>query len=417
MALEATAALIGLFTVVPLIGRFRESGSAADLGLAAAMAFLVFANFCYSVVPLASGLTPDYRFTTWAALLCRLLGAALFAVSSFLPTTGLARPQLVVRRVAAGLFVLLVVIGLSVRMFRDHLPAGLNPPPLTSVAPSFDVPVISALQVFALAFYGLAALGLARRSRRSGDELYAWLSVGMALACCAALNYVLYPSLYSNWLYTGDGFRLAGGLALLTGAVREIRRYWLEATKLAVLEERRRIARDLHDGIAQELAFIGRRARRLDADGSQPIQAAADRALAEARRTLAILSRPLDEPLTQVLAYTVEVAGARGSTPVELRMDESIVVTPEVREVLTMIAREAVTNAARHAEASVIVVEVSRGPETTLLVRDDGRGFHADEPVRGFGIQIMRDRAAAVGAAFRLATEPGRGTTVEVTLQ
>ena len=225
------------------------------------------------------------------------------------------------------------------------------------------------------------------------------------------------PSLYSNWLYTGDGFRLAGGLALLTGAVREIRRYWLEATKLAVLEERRRIARDLHDGIAQELAFIGRRARRLDADGSQPIQAAADRALAEARRTLAILSRPLDEPLTQVLAYTVEVAGARGSTPVELRMDESIVVTPEVREVLTMIAREAVTNAARHAEASVIVVEVSRGPETTLLVRDDGRGFHADEPVRGFGIQIMRDRAAAVGAAFRLATEPGRGTTVEVTLQ
>jgi signal transduction histidine kinase len=416
-ALETTAALIGLFTVVILIARFRDSGAMADLGLAGALGFLVLANLSYSVIPLTSGATPDQRFTTWAPLLCRLLGAALFAVSSVVPTRKLARPGLTATWLAGGLLAALVAIGLFVQAARGHLPAGLNPPPLESVAPSFDVPVISVLQLLSLDFYGLAAFGLARRYRSTRDELYAWLAVGMALACCAALNYVLYPSLYSNWLFTGDAFRLASGVALLTGAVREIRRYWLEATRSAVLEERRRIARDLHDGVAQELAFIGRRARRMGDEGSGAIQAAADRALAEARRTLAVLSRPLDEPFAQVLGHALETASVSGNTPLELHVDEDVVLDPEVREGLTMIAREAVTNASRHARANRIVVEVSGDRPTKLLVRDDGDGFDPTAPAHGFGLQIMRERAAVIGGVFRLVTGRNEGTIVEVTMR
>jgi signal transduction histidine kinase len=416
MALETTAALIGLFTVVLLVARFYASGSLADLGLAGGLAVHVVANLLYSVIPLATGASPGHRFTTWAPLLSRLVGSVLFAVSSFLPTRKLARPRAAAALLAVSLVTALVTIGASVEIFRAHLPAGLSPPPTKSVAPSFDVPIISVLQFVALLLSGAAAVGLARRHRRTSDELYGWLSVGMALSCCAALNYVLYPSLYSNWVYTGDAFRLASGLALLSGAVSEIRRYWLEATKTAVLEERRRIARDLHDGIAQELAFIGRRAARLNSDGSEPIRAAAERALGETRRTLAVLSRPLDEPFSQVLSHAVEVAAARGHTAVRVAVDEGVEVEPHVREGLTMIAREAVTNAARHARASMILVEVAREPKTRLRIRDDGDGFDEACVSDGYGLRIMRERAATIGGNFRLVTGPHGGTMVEVTM-
>jgi signal transduction histidine kinase len=417
MALETTAALIGLFTVVLLVARFYGSGSIADLGLAGGLAFLVAANLSYSVVPLAAGSTPGHRFTTWAPLLSRLVGSALFAVASFLPTRKLGRPRAAAALLAVSLLATLVAIGICVEISKGRLPAGLSPPPTKSVAPSFDVPIISVLQFVALALSGAAGLGLARRHRSTSDELYGWLSVGMAFSCCAALNYVLYPSLYSNWVYTGDAFRLASGLALLAGAVTEIRRYWLDSTKTAVLEERRRIARDLHDGIAQELAFIGRRAARIEAEGSETIRAAAERALGETRRTLAILSRPLDEPFAQVLSHAVEVAAARGHTAVRLAVDERVAVVPHVREGLTMIAREAVTNAARHARASMILVEVSRDPKTRLRISDDGKGFDEDSVTHGYGLRIMRERAATIGGSFRLVTRPKGGTMVEVTMQ
>jgi signal transduction histidine kinase len=418
MALETTAALIGLFTVVLLVARFSASASMRDLGLAGGLGFLVAANLCYSVIPLAAGATPGHQFTTWAPLLARLFGSALLAAASFLPTGRLARPKVVGVGLAFALLTLLVVIGASVELVKGNLPAGLNPPPMSSVTVSFDEPVISVLQLVSLSLYGLAAVGLGRRCRSASDELYVWLSIGMALACCAALNYVLYPSLYSKWLYTGDAFRLASGLAFLVGAIREIRRLWLDATKSAVLEERRRIARDLHDGIAQELAFIARRAVRMQGHSSELIHAAADRALAETRRTLAVLSRPLDEPFPQVLARVVDVARTRGTTPVRLEVEEHLVLASDVREGLTMIAREAVSNAARHAGATAIYVAVERRTDATrLLVSDDGDGFDASAPTQGYGLQIMRERAAAIGGHFTLVTEPGDGTTVEVTVR
>lgn len=416
MALETTAALIGLFTVVLLVARFYASGSMADLGLAGGLAFGVLANLAYSVIPLAAGATPGHRFTTWAPLLSRLLGSTLFAVASFLPTRKLARPRAAAALFAVSLVATLVAIGISVEMLKGHLPAGLSPPPTKSVAPSFDVPVISVLQFIALVLSGAAAIGLARRHRRTSDDLYGWLSVGMAFACCAAINYVLYPSLYSDWVYTGDAFRLASGLALLSGAVCEIRRYWLDATKTAVLEERRRIARDLHDGIAQELAFIGRRATRIDAEGAETIRAAAERALGETRRTLALLSRPHDEPFSRVLSDAVEVAGAHGHTPVHIDVVEGVDLAPQIREGLIMIAREAVTNAARHARASMILVEVARDPETRLRIRDDGEGFDENSVTGGYGLRIMRERAATIGGTFRLVTGRQGGTMVEVTM-
>jgi signal transduction histidine kinase len=105
--------------------------------------------------------------------------------------------------------------------------------------------------------------------------------------------------------------------ALLAAAAREVTRYRRASRKTAVLDERRRIARDLHDGLAQVLAFIVRRAKRTLEKGIQAsdvtqIANAAERALDESRRVIATLTRPLDEPLDVVLSEAVK-GGSRPS--------------------------------------------------------------------------------------------------------
>ena len=151
-----------------------------------------------------------------------------------------------------------------------------------------------AAQLAGMALYCFAAIGFGRRARATGDELLQWLAVGALFGAFARLNYFLYPSLYTDYVYSGDFFRLAFYVAILAAAAREISSYWETLSHTAVLEERRRLARDLHDGLAQELAFIGRNLRRLD-EGDEAVAratASAARALSESRRAIAALTKP-----------------------------------------------------------------------------------------------------------------------------
>ena len=93
--------------------------------------------------------------------------------------------------------------------------------------------------------------------------------------------------------------------------------------------------------------------------------------------------------------------------------------TPEVREALVRIAREAVTNAARHGDAGLVRVELENGAGIKLRIVDDGRGFDAAAATRqtrrgGFGLVSMSERARAVGGVLHVASKRGAGTTVEV---
>ncbi len=192
-----------------------------------------------------------------------------------------------------------------------------------------------------------------------------------------------------------------------------------------MLDERRRIARDLHDGLAQELAFIVRRAKRSVgqpprlADISQ-IANAAECALDESRRVIATLTRPLDEPLDMVLSEAVKGVADRLGTTVALALDPGVHVAADVREALLRIAREAVTNAARHGDAGLVRVELENGMGLRLRIVDDGRGFDAGSRKRlrngGFGLVSMSERARAIGAVLSVDSRSGAGTTVEVEL-
>jgi signal transduction histidine kinase len=137
------------------------------------------------------------------------------------------------------------------------------------------------------------------------------------------------------------------------------------------------------------------------------------RALDEARRAISALAAPPDEGLASALRRAANEVGDRYDVPVELTLDETVVVEPALREDLVRIAREAVTNAARHSKSPAISVALVSG---CLEVADRGKGF---DPARGrpggFGLTSMRERAEAIDAAVHIESCAGRGTKVRVT--
>jgi signal transduction histidine kinase len=345
----------------------------------------------------------------------------LIGAASLLPhrqfSQSARRARFVVLGAPAGFVVLtlLFVMVLAVVKPQMVLAAALTEP--------HGHPFVVDIQLALAATYAVAAFGFYRRNQRTGDELSAWLAIGSILASAARVNYFVYPSLYSKWVYSGDVFRLGFYLMLLVGAAREIASYWASTVEAAQLEERRRIARDLHDGLAQEIAFIGRNAALLhDENGNgelvDRIVAASERARAESRSVIAALTSRLDEPLDRALAEAAREAEARYGTSVELRLPALVILPPARREGLIRIASEAITNAARHSGSTEVRVELEQhNGSMRLRIVDRGRGFDADEPrANGFGLVSMKERAEALGGHFQIRSKPGRGTQVEVVL-
>jgi signal transduction histidine kinase len=425
IAIETTATLIALLVAFLVAGRFGRSRSASDLVLLTALAILATANLAFGAVPATFQESGPGNAPTWAAVFSHVLGAGVLAAAASVPARRLPRPVHTAALALGTALFALATIGVGTAVFASHLPAGVDYPPTHPTGSQLSAnAVLLAFQLVTMVAYAVAAVGFARRTLRTGDELMMWLALGTTLSVFARLNYFLYPSLYSSWVYVGDAFRLLFYLLLLAGAAREIVGYWRGLAEAAALEERRRIARDLHDGLAQELAFIKRRASTLadrePSSMSAQVAAAADRALFEARRAIAALSRPLDEQLHELLGPALEATAARLSASVSLSMEPDIVVEPATQEALLRIATEAVSNAARHSGAQSISVELRRDPRVRLRIADDGVGFDPNGVKHtlagGFGLVSMRERAVALGADLTIASAPGAGTTVEVVL-
>ena len=202
-------------------------------------------------------------------------------------------------------------------------------------------------------------------------------------------------------------------------ACREIAERYRMLAAREVLADRRRVARDLHDGLAQELAFISGQSKRLassfDPEIMRFVGLAAERALDESRTLIDALHRPVDAPLAQALERAARDVATRAGARVELRVQPDVQLPPQSGEALVRIVREAVTNAVRHGAAENIRVRLVRNGRVCLHVDDDGLGFDG-RPVAGFGIASMRQRAEALGGSLQLVSQPGHGTSVQITL-
>jgi signal transduction histidine kinase len=425
VALETAAALIGLLAAYLVFGRFRRSGHLADFVLCYSLCVLAFSNLFFAVTPALLDSGTD-SLGTWARLCGQLLGTSLFAAAAVVPRRRRLRlSRLQTIAAALSLPAAFVGVGIFVSLFESQLPTGVElvPTPEASGRPRLvgDVSLLAA-QLAGMALYCFAVYGFGRKARSTGDQLMKWLAVAAVFGAFARLNYFLYPSLYTAWVYSGDFFRLAFYVAILVVAAREISSYWERVSQTAVLEERRRIARDLHDGLAQELAFIGRNLRRLD-DGDPTVgrvTASAGRALSESRRAIAALTKPLDDPLEASLAEAARETAEREGTTLHLALTPGIELDYRRRDALTRIACEAIANAARHGGAELVRVELLDGRRVRLRISDGGSGFDpaavSSRDGVGFGLISMRERAHAVGGSFEVRSRPGGGTRVEVVL-
>jgi signal transduction histidine kinase len=417
VALETAASFVAFLAAHLFYGRFRQSGRVDDLALTLSLGVIGCANIFFAAIPAAVSNGSAAPFSTWAPLSGRLIGEALFAFAAFAPRRRLANPLRTARLATAGCAGLLVAVAAAVGASTSHLPSGIDPNVLPGSTDLLSAPaVILAVQAIGVGLYAAAAIGFTRRAEAGADDFMLFLAVGAILAAIARWNYLLYPSLYSPWVYTGDLFRLASYVVIWVGAAREIGSYWQTRAEKAVLEERRRLARELHDGVAQELGFIATRAHDLADVEAQRIVAAAERGLDEARRAIAALTRAVDEPLDVALAQAAEEVAGRVGARVRLSLDPAADVPATTRESLLRIVREAVTNATRHGGATSIWVELANGDGLSLRIADDGVGFDASRSTAGFGLVSMRDRARALGGELRITSRRGEGTSIEVVI-
>ena len=425
LALETTEGLIAALLAHLALKRHRATGKLQHALLAWVFAVLAFTNLVLSAGPLvAEGGRPG-GWLTWATLGLRLLAAgALCAIPSLGGRVGPTGRQLALR-------VLVLTLGTAavISFGAAAADASLAEPVGQLVSPEvvedpWDVghPLVVLTQLLGVALYAGAAIGFTRQGRAQGDELFRWLGAGAVLGAFARVNYFLFPSLYSTFVYSGDLLRLGSYLLFLAGAAREIDLYWRDQTRLAAVEERGRLARDLHDGLAQELAFIRSQTAAMAAGMAVPgmeqhLSEAADRALAESRRAVQALSGDLGEaePLVQALRRAAEEVATRAGAAVEVHAEETPGISSEVREALLRVTREATNNAVRHGGADCVWVQLGAdGGGLRLTVSDDGGGFDPEQVRRGHGLRSMRERAAAVGGELEIRSRPGCGATLEV---
>ena len=417
VALETTAAIAASAAAFLVLGRFRRTGFVDELILSAGLSLLALSNFAFAALPAVLALPSDRAFV-WSTLFTATLAALFICVAALLPRRKLAAGPRWPLAVYGGTLVLAIAGTVPMAVDPRWVPHGVAP----SFSRAAQLSFTGTSQVALTLLYLLAALGFARRHRLTNDELSGWLAVGCILAGASRVNYYFHPAVHSNWVYTADVFRLGFYVALLVGAAREIASYWTSVVAAASLEERRRLARDVHDGLAQEIAYIARNVRLLREQGAEPqlvdrILRGVARAQEESRRVVGALAAKVDEPLDRALAEAARDAAQRYGASIDLELASGISLSPREREAVVRIASEAVSNAARHSGAETLRVYLERlDAGMRLGVVDDGTGFDDEEPRRGFGLITMKDRAEALGGKLRIDSRRGAGTKVELEL-
>jgi hypothetical protein len=299
---------------------------------------------------------------------------------------------------------------------------GSSLPPLTD-STGDDQPFLLMGALAAQALLSLIAMvGFGLRFRSRGNDLDRWLALGATLAVFAELHYVFTPLLSSRYVSQGDFLRVVSYGVLLVGVWRAIR--FAEFGR-AVAEERARVAREIHDGLAQYLFAVSTHASMLESGTDDPkttlarLKEAAAAAQQEARfAVLALSSAGGSAPFDSALRRYVDFLTADGALEVDLEIEDGIRLAPDEQIEVFRIVQEGLANARKHAGAARAKVQIAeRAGERFVTVVDDGSGFDEEEIAAGQGLKNMRARAASIGGGFRLVSTPGRGTALEVVLR
>lgn len=212
----------------------------------------------------------------------------------------------------------------------------------------------------------------------------------------------------------------------LASAHEQLRQYALRIENQATLQERNRIAREIHDSLGHALTaqtiqlenallFLPSnidKAREFLREAKQ----LGYQALQEVSRSVATLRADMLRGQTLETAISALIRDFRSTT--NLTPDYTIClaspVTPEVSTAIYRILQEALTNISKHSAAKSVIIELqSNNGRLHLLVEDNGRGFNPEQNTTGFGLQGMRERAAALGGNLHVISEPGKGCRIQ----
>jgi signal transduction histidine kinase len=356
-----------------------------------------------------------HRTEFWAGVGGRLLAAAFIAAAPF------SRKRMNAPRRALGETLVMVAILLGVIWaLAQQAGAAALPPAAGNVGDAQPFQLSGALALHAvLALVAMVGWGLRFRAHR--NDLDRWLCLGATLTLFAELHYVFTPLLSPHYVSQGDFLRLLSYSVLLVGVWRAIR--FAEFGR-AVAEERARVAREIHDGLAQYLFAVSTHATMLESGADRKktlaqLKEAAAAAQQEARfAVLALSSAGGSAPFDAALRRYVDFLTADGRLEVDLEIEDGIRLAPDEQIEVFRIVQEGLANARKHAGARRAEVRIGeRDGERLVTVVDDGAGFDEAEIAPGQGLKNMRARAASIGGGFRLRSVPGRGTALEVVLR
>jgi signal transduction histidine kinase len=411
LALDTGMTLAATIVAVLAGIRFSVEGRLLDALLCAGFSAAGATLLCFGVAPVLGG-DPVATPEAWSALGGSVLALALIAAAPW--TNG----RVAARRRALRITLVLLALALTCVWLAART-AGGSLPELEQGADQATLTIVTTMVQSVLSL--VAVIGFGWRYRRYREDLDRWLALAATLMLSAELHYIFAPVVASGVVSQGDFLRLLAYGLLLAGVWRAIR--FAEFGR-AVAEERARVAREIHDGLAQYLFTISTHASMLER-GSAPdgtirrLKDAAALAQQEARfAILALSSASGNAPFDAALRRYLDVLTADGELAVELEVDPAIQLAPDEQIEVFRIVQEGLANVRKHAGAETAEVWIGReGRRRLVRILDDGAGFEANGNGAGQGLKNMRLRATSIGGEFTLLSAPGRGTAVEVVLR
>lgn len=406
-ALETAITAAALLSAILMRERLRHTRLVRDLLLLAALTIVFVTDLIFAGLPAFNG-SHASAHSMGAHMTATTLLAGAFVAIAFGPAgrrlpIGSRLPLLVP---AAGIAIIAAAEAIDVTF-------GLGTWSASQTA-------VSVLASCAMLIAGIR-FAIAGLSGRLEARLLAATAFLLASGSMQTLAWPLAPA---NLVTLGDVARLAGYGLLLATAIRLSVRTREEQARDAIAAERLRIAGDLHDGLAQDLAFIAAHSGRLAAQlgAEHPLAIAAQRALAESRREIVDLEASHAASLEAALREVAAELAQRFGVEVRCAVDDGadLDVSLPDRHELVRIAREAIVNAAQHGGARRIDLALgSRRSGLLLRVSDDGCGLDVPAQGRsqrtGLGLRMMRARARTVGGELVVVPREGGGTEIAVT--
>jgi signal transduction histidine kinase len=414
-AIETGITLSALVSAVLLLAHFRQTRLLRDLLLLAALATVALADFIFNALPAYHYETGIYGAGARMAL--TILIAGIFLAVAFEPGAREVQAGRRLAAIAVPAAFYWVALGELVDLIagpvREQGPSGAYGALATVVSVTCCVLLLVSAGGFAL-------------RHRDGDRSAGLLTAAAMCIAGAQLGKLGLGVAPPDWVTPSDALRVAGYGLLLATAVGMYRRSQEKMARDALSAERLRIARDLHDGLAQDLAFIAAHSERLAREfgADHPLAIAAQRALDASRGQIVDLEASTASSTEAALREVAAEFKTRFGVEVTVNVDASgqaPLTEPSERErhELVRIAREAIANAVRHGGAQNVRVQLgSRRDNVLLRISDDGCGFSGSAGGQtggtGLGLRTMRERAGHLGAVLRTRRGEGGGAEIDV---